>query len=178
MLRFSYPLLRELGTSRETRTELAIWLLSLMVLAPSLISAQRPAVVTSVRHANTSKEIQSLDWIGLYEQLEPYARWWNETAACAGIPLPPSRPDSVQFYYVNAVDFAPTPTDKPNRMVAGVTYAASEQIFLSVLRARNEISVKHEMLHQILYWWGERDWDDDARAEFKRCGLEAVRAAS
>jgi len=71
-------------------------------------------------------------------------------------------------------DFVPVPTDKPDRMVAGVTYAASEQIFVSILRARNEIIVKHEMLHQILYWWGERDWHDDARTEFKRCGLDVV----
>ena len=130
--------------------------------------------MTSFRHANTVKEIQSLDWIGLYEQLAPYERWWRETAACAAIPLPPSRTDSVQFYYVNAVDFAPIPTDKPDRMVAGVTSAASEQVFISVRRTRTEIAVKHEMLHQILYWWGERDWDDDARQEFKRCGLDVV----
>jgi hypothetical protein len=129
-------------------------------------------VVTSVRHANTVKEVPSLDWVGLYDQLEPYVRWWKETAACAGIPLPPSRPDSVQFYYVNSVDFAPIPTDKPGRMVAGVTYAASEQVFMSVLRLRNEIAVRHEMLHQILFWWGEKDWDDDARGEFVRCGLD------
>lgn len=174
MLRFPYRLLRELRPSRATRIKVGVRLLALIVFAPSLTSAQRPPAITSFRHANTVKEIQSLDWVGLYDQLEPYARWWKETAACAGIPLPASRPDSVQFYYVNAVDFAPIPTDKPNRMVAGVAYAASEQIFMSVLRVRNEITVKHEMLHQILYWWGERDWDDDARAEFKRCRLQAV----
>jgi hypothetical protein len=155
MLRFSYRLL------------------ALMVLAPAMTSAQRPSAMTSFRHAMI-KEIQSLDWIGLYEQLAPYARWWKETADCAGIPLPESRPDSVQFYYVNAIEFAPIPTDKPNRMVVGVTYAYTEQIFLAVVHARNEKIVKHEMMHQILYWWREPDWDDDARAEFKRCGLERV----
>jgi hypothetical protein len=148
--------------------------LSLVLSVPAPSSAQRPPAIKSFRHANTLKEIQSLDWIGLYEQLQPYARWWKETAACAGIPLPPSRIDSVQFYYVNAVAFAPVPTDKPDRMVMGVTYATREQIVLSVLRVRNEIVVKHEMMHQILYWWSEPDWDDDARAEFDRCGLRPV----
>jgi hypothetical protein len=157
-----------------SRIEIGVQLLALLVLAPSQTSAQRPPAITSVRHASTIKEIQSLDWVGLYDQLEPYPRWWKETSACAGIPLPPARPDSVQFYYVNAVDFAPVPTDKPDRMVAGVTYAASEQIFMSVRRVRNEIAVKHEMLHQILYWWGERDWHDDARPEFRRCRLDLV----
>lgn len=172
MLRFSYRPWRQLGSTRAPRIEVGAWLLALIVLLPPSASAQRPPVITSVRHANTVKEIPSLDWVGLYDQLEPYARWWKETAACAGIPLPPSRPDSVQFYYVNAVDFAPVPTDKPNRMVAGVTYAVSEQIVLSVIRLRNEIAVRHEMLHQILYWWGERDWDNDARNEFMKCGLD------
>lgn len=173
MLRFAYRL-PGLRPARPTRIEVGLWLIAFITIACSTASAQRPPVVTSFRHANTVKEVQSLDWVGLYDQLEPYAQWWKETAACAGIPQPASRPDSVQFYFVNAVDFAPIPTDKPNRMVAGVTYAASEQIFLSVLRARSEMTVKHEMLHQILYWWGEPAWHDDARAEFKRCGLETV----
>lgn len=172
MLRFSYGCWRQLWPARAPRIEMGARLLALIVLVPLLASAQRPPVVTSVRHSSTVKEIQSLDWVGLYDQLEPYARWWKETAACAGIPLPPSRPDSVQFYYVNAVDFAPVPTDKPNRLVAGVTYAANEQIFLSAIRLRNEIAVKHEMLHQILYWWGERDWDNDVRSEFMKCSLD------
>ena len=172
MLRFPLRRWRQAPSARTPQIETGVHLLVLILLIPSLASAQRPPVITSVRHANTVKEIQALDWVGLYDQLEPYGRWWKETAACAGIPLPPSRPDSVQFYYVNAVDFVPTPTDKPNRMVAGVTYATREQIFLSVLCLRNEIAVKHEMLHQILFWWGEADWNNDARGEFLKCGLD------
>lgn len=128
--------------------------------------------MTSFRHKNTLKELPTLDWIGLYDQPDQYSRWWQETAKCAGIPLPDSRIDSVQFYFVNAKDFVPTPTDKPGRMAAAVTYAAKEQIFVSVFRIRDELGIKHEMMHQILYWWGEPDWDDDARSEFKRCGLQ------
>jgi hypothetical protein len=168
----SHRPLRVLRSSRAPRIETGVRLLAAILSIPSLASAQRPPVITSVRHANTVKEILSLDWVGLYDQLESYARWWKETAACAGIPLPLSRPDSVQFYYVNAVDFLPIPTDKPDRMVAGVAYAAREQIFLSVLHLRNEIAVKHEMLHQLLFWWGEGDWDNDVRGEFLKCGLD------
>ena len=144
------------------------------LVASTHLSAQRPPAVTSFRHANTAKPIASLDWIGLYEQLEPYAAWWKATAACASIPLPAARTSSVQFYYVNAPDFLAIPTDKSDRMVVGVTYAASEQIYLSVLHLRDATAVKHEMLHQLLYWWGEKDWHDDARPEFKRCGLDRV----
>jgi hypothetical protein len=134
--------------------------------------AQRPVAVSTFRHVNTVKSIESLDWIGEYEALEPYHRWWKEVAACAGIPLPPAGPDSVRFFYINAPDFAPIPTDKPDRMMSGVTYAAQQQIYMSVLDLRNEGLLKHEMLHQLLYWWGEIKWDDDTRLEFVRCGLE------
>lgn len=152
----------------------ALGLLGLFALMSTASDAQRPPIVASVHHANTVKEIPSLSWVGLYDQLAPYTRWWKETADCAGVPLHTARVDSVQFYYINAPDFLPAPTNKPNSMVAAVTYASREQIYLSVLHLRNEIVVKHEMMHQILYWWGEPDWDSDGRAEFKRCGLQVV----
>lgn len=174
MLCLSYRRSRVSWTARARRIEVGFWLMALLPFAPSLTRAQRPPAIASFRHANTVREILSLDWVGLYDQLEPYARWWKETATCARIPLHTARVDSVQFYYVNAADFLPSPTDKPNRMVAAVTYAAREQMFLSVRHLRNEIVVKHEMMHQILYWWGEPDWDNDARIEFKRCGLQVV----
>jgi hypothetical protein len=164
------------GTYR--RQHCARWVLNtaclsalLAILTPPVASAQRTSAMTSFRHAGKIKEIQSLDWIGLYDQLAPYTRWWKETAACAGIPLNTARVDSVQFYFVNAVDFAPTPTDKPNHMMIGVTYGASEQIFIAIRHARTERTVRHEMMHQILYWWGESDWHDDTHEAFKRCGL-------
>jgi hypothetical protein len=172
MLRIAHSLSRERLHSRAAWFGVGVWLVSLTI-GCSLALAQRPPAMTSYRHANTVKEIPSLDWIGLYDPLALYAQWWKETAACAGIPLP-ARTDSVQFYYVNAVDFAPMPTDKPGRMVIGVTYAAREQVFIAVRHARTEKTVKHEMMHQILYWWGEKDWDDDAHPEFKRCGLQAA----
>jgi hypothetical protein len=172
MLSFSDRLLRGLHPSRNARIATGVCLLALFGFRSASASAQRASVMTSFRHAGTIKEIQSLDWVGLYDPLEPYMRWWKETATCAGIPLPEIRLDSVQFYFVNAVDFAPTPTDKPDRMVVGVTYAASEQIFIAVRHIRTETTVKHEMLHQILYWWGEPAWHDDGREEFSRCGLQ------
>jgi hypothetical protein len=45
--------------------------LSLVLSVPAPSSAQRPPAIKSFRHANTLKEIQSLEWIGLYEQLQP-----------------------------------------------------------------------------------------------------------
>jgi hypothetical protein len=153
---------------------LALSVMGLTTFSAPQLSAQRQAVVTSVRHSNTEKAVDKLDWVGLYDQLDPYRRWWKETADCISIPLPESRLDSVQFYFVNAPDFVPAPTDKPSRVVVGVTYAASEQIYLSATRLRDERTVKHEMMHQILFWWGERDWDNDGRPEFKQCNLDKV----
>jgi hypothetical protein len=149
----------------------------LIAIAAPTTFAQRPAVMTTFRHAGSTKLIISLDWIGLYDQLPPYAQWWKDTGACAGIPLPQSRTDSVQFYFINAEDFAPLPSDKKDRMMAAVTYAAQEQIYISVLRLRDERFVRHEMLHQLLYWYGEPKWDDDDRAEFAQCGLRVSQPA-
>lgn len=172
MLRSSRAPLLSVACVSRAWIGLGVILLSPLPEATAQTTGSRPPVVTSFRHANTAKKIDSLDWIGLYEQLEPYPRWWKETAACAGIPLPASRPDSVQFYYVNAPEFVPTPIEKGSRMVAGITYAASEQIYMSILRVRDRTTVKHEMLHQILYWWGETNWHDHTRPEFERCGLQ------
>lgn len=175
MLRFSGRRCREWGRPRRLGAVLIQAVIAVIGLGTATcLSAQHPAAVASFKHANTVKPILSLDWIGLYDQLALYSAWWKETATCASIPLP-ARTDSVQFYYVNAPDFLPQPTDKPDRMVAGVTYAANEQIYLSVLRLRDEVAVKHEMLHQLLFWWGENDWDNDARPEFKRCKLDNVK---
>jgi hypothetical protein len=63
-------------------------------------------------------------------------------------------------------------------MMIGVTYAASEQIFIAIRHIRIETTVKHEMMHQLLYWWGEPAWHDDAREEFSRCGLEVSSRAN
>ena len=140
------------------------------LIAGPALHAQHP-IMTSFRHANYSKALSTLDWIGAYDQLQEYELWWKQVADCAGVVLPENRSKSVQFYFVNAVDFAPLPSDKPPRMVVGVAYAASEQIYVSVFRIRSERIIKHEMIHQLLYWWGEPTWDDDARQEFKRCGV-------
>ena len=133
-----------------------------------------PPVMTSFRHKNALKELATLDWIAIYDQPPEYSRWWKAAAECAHVPLPERQPDLVQFFFVNARDFAPLPTDKRDRMVAGVTYAANEQIYVSVFRIHDEVTIKHEMMHQLLYWWGERNWDDDARPEFKQCHLVVV----
>lgn len=124
------------------------------------------------QHAGKVKKVPSLPWAGLYTALPQYARWWTETSDCAGALVPLSRRDSVQFYYVNAEEFAPTGKVRPRMMAVGATYAAFEQIYIAIPQISREITVKHEMMHQILYWSRVPDWEDDARPEFKRCGLE------
>ena len=153
------------------RKSLRVVCVLLCVVRPP-VRGQPSSAMTSFRHAKTTKEIASLDWISMFEPLAPYSEWWKETAACAHIPREFIRADSVQFYFVNASDFAPLPTDKPNRLVMGVTYAWQQQIFLSVLKVRDERVVKHEMLHQLLFWYNESHWDNESLDEFRKCRLE------
>lgn len=136
------------------------------------VHAQRPIAMDGFQHPGIGKYVPSLPWAGLYTAPPQYAEWWKETADCAGAYLPPSRPDSVQFYYVNTGGFAPTGKVRSRRMAVGATYAVFEQIYISLRHISREITVKHEMMHQILYWSRVSDWEDDARPEFKRCGLE------
>jgi hypothetical protein len=146
-----------------------------MVLSQSA-DAQRKSSMTSFRHVSETKVVESLDWIGRFDPFPSYREWWKEIAECAGLSLIGNRMDSVEFFFVNAVDFAPVPTDKPQKMMVAVTYAASEQIYISIVKAKDERYVKHEMLHQILYWWNENDWDNDSRPEFKRCARNDLRS--
>lgn len=136
------------------------------------VHAQRPVVMDGFQHAGMGKYVPSLPWAGLYTAPPQYARWWKETADCAGAPLPALRSDSVQFYYVNVGEFAPTGKLRSRRMAVGATYAVFEQIYIAVRQISREITVKHEMMHQILYWSRVSDWENDTRPEFKRCGLE------
>jgi hypothetical protein len=151
---------------------IAIYFAALPVSNNTFLDAQPANVaMTSFRHRSEPRPAPSLDLVGMFDQLQPYDAWWKKTAACAGIPEWVIRPDSVRFFFVNAVDFAPVPTDKPDRMMKAVTYARSQQIFISILHVRNEQIVRHEMLHQILFWFNEPQWDDDSRIEFRRCGV-------
>jgi len=143
-------------------------ILALLSLA-SALQAQRPAIMNGYRHEGTEKLIPSLDWAGLYTPLPQYDDWWRETAKCAGKKLQPAQIASVQFYYVNSVDFAPA--QGPVRIVVGATYAQFKQIYVAVRHITRDVTVKHEMLHQILYWSGVPNWNDDSRSEFERCGL-------
>ena len=121
------------------------------------------------RHEGIEKLIPSLDWAGLYTPLPQYDDWWRETANCAGKKLHEAQIASVQFYYVNSVDFAPA--RGAHGMVVGATYAQFKQIYVAVRHITRDVTVKHEMLHQILYWSGVPNWNDDRRTEFERCGL-------
>ena len=150
----------------------ALSISSVAALNYSPVDAQPSSVaMTSFHHRDGPRPVPSLDLVGMFDQPQQYDSWWKKTAACADVPEWVIRPDSVQFFFVNAVDFAPVPTDKPDRMMKAVTYARSQQIFISILQVRNEQIVKHEMLHQILFWFNEPKWDDDSRIEFRQCGV-------
>ena len=143
-----------------------------IMLAVFMALPAQAQVVRSFNHTNKVKEVETLAWFGEYEGLPSYVSWWGEVSACSEIALPPGqRTDSVRYFFVNAPDFRPIPTDKLTTMVAAVTYAAYEQIYVAVRDIKNKSRIKHEMLHQLLYWWGDEHWDDDQNPAFKKCGL-------
>ena len=144
---------------------------TMLVVFTSVLNAQRPVAMPGFQHDGSAKEIDSLGWAGLYTQLPQYADWWRETLSCSRVKASLSRADSVQFYYVNAPDFSPVGKIDARKLVIGATYAQAEQIYLAVRQVAQPKTVKHEMLHQILYWAGVPDWESDRRPEFTLCDL-------
>jgi len=148
---------------------------AILLVFTSLTNAQRPAIMNGFAHDGRGKQFPNLDWAGLYTPLPQYEDWWKEVAHCAHVRPSMMRINSVQFYYVNAVDFAPRENGEHPKFVVGATYATFEQIYIAVRHITRPTTVKHEMMHQALFWARVRDWNSDERPEFKRCGLEMRR---
>lgn len=145
--------------------------LALALAAAPVAAQQNPVGMVSFSYDTAAAQIEGLPVSSDYEPYAMYLGWWKETAECAGIPLPPAaRIDSVRFIFVNAERFVPLPQSRGERKtVDAITYGAAEQIVVAVRQVKDKAKITHEMLHQLLYWFGEPDFDSHDRPEFKKC---------
>lgn len=103
---------------------------------------------------------------------ERYDRWWHEIAACESLRLPPFY-FLVQFYQLNAPafqDVKDTVAIRKNRWAIGESFVLEGQMFIALPYIYDEVVIKHEMLHFLLFW--NRVLDRDHPADrFEICGM-------
>lgn len=118
------------------------------------------------------------------EYLPPadYDRWWHEIAACEGLSLPP-RYVRVRFFQVNAVHFynrdQPYVSRDPLTGKAlkgwsiGQSYLTLGIVFFALPHKDEELVVKHELLHFLLYWAAVPAGENGGHPKpyFQRCGM-------
>jgi hypothetical protein len=118
--------------------------------------------------------VDSLPGYWEYGQPKIYERWWNDIAACesnampeAGITLPANHVD-VRFFEVNGRAFMPPAF---GFWLDGATYPVLNEIYLASKMVFNEETVKHEMLHWILWQAGFRMKNFHPKEMFEICGI-------
>lgn len=117
----------------------------------------RPMFMDRARTRYDYKVDPTLPWISEYRQPVIYQIWWQEIAACEGLPLDVRNVDHVQFFQVNAPDFIPKDMDA---IVYAVTFGEQEQVYIANPYIWNRAIVEHEALHLIRKWAGDPYWYD------------------
>jgi hypothetical protein len=122
----------------------------------------------SLAQRTPALKLTTADSIVAYGQPGIYFKWWQELASCENLDLPFPLIGRVQFYEVKAPLIQTVGESIPD---IGVALPRAAQIFLATPYVLAEKWVKHEMLHQLLYW-NELDFGPWHVAEFfDRCGL-------
>jgi hypothetical protein len=117
-----------------------------------------------------------------YHPPAEYEKWWMEIAQCENLPLP-ERHFFVQFFAVNGREFTVlndpfTPPWAFSGWAIGYADPWSDQIYIAFPYMREEVIVKHEMLHQLMKWAGERPGHPESRYGLKdigKCGVVPYR---
>lgn len=105
-------------------------------------------------------------YVERFDAPEKFYGWWDEITTCSALEVPSQALDSIQFWSVNDSSF----------IVEGITgytayaYVYDNEIFVTKERKDDAWTIKHEMLHFILYWkkegyTGGHPW------QFKWCRL-------
>jgi len=156
--------------------------IALLFAAPAAARAQSAKQFKTPDSA--SKVSETLAWASEYLAPEIYEKWWREIAACEKLPLPLAH-YQVRFYQVNAwrfydlahpmygIDFF---GKKVLMWAVGLSYGKDLEMYLALPHIYEEIILKHEMIHFLMYWAGEKPdktlsdpWHPPAR--FETCGV-------
>jgi hypothetical protein len=118
---------------------------------------------------------------------EDYDRWWHEIAECEGLSLPYFY-SRVRFFQVNAVHFYDK--DRPSlfwgddgilyvNWAVGQSYILEGLIFVALPHRGEELVIKHEMLHFLLFWNGVPPaGDHHPMPFFGQCGMSITYGGS
>lgn len=122
--------------------------------------------------ADNEPKIISIGKIGLkeidpYKQPMIYKKWWKETVTCAGVSdVPDSYLDMITWIYVAADGFTANESDGP---FGALSYPPLNVIWISAPYILHDKTVKHEMLHYIL--WHNGRLSSKHPLEFNKCNL-------
>lgn len=152
------------------------WLWFLLCLLPAITQkvegqqGKEPAM-REFRVESLNKSDPSLQWMSEYRQPFIYQIWWQEIAACEGLPLPWEKIRKVQFFQVNAPSFLPKDV---GAVVYAVTYGDEEQVYIANPLIWNRAIVEHEVLHLLRMWAGDPTWfNHDPHWYGERCRVPA-----
>lgn len=149
----------------------------------------KPPTMHEFRVERPVKVDPSLDWLSEYRQPFIYQLWWQEIAACEGLPVPWEKVRRVQFFQVNAPSFLPKDV---GAVVYAITYGDSRpdsirarvptpplgrfdsQVYIANTLIWNRAIVEHEALHLLRMWAGDPFWYDHSDVYYgARCRVPA-----
>jgi hypothetical protein len=157
------------------------WVGFLIVVLPAITSK----VAKGQQRPPAQHEAHPVGWAGFpvmeisipvteYSAPFIYSLWWSEIAACQGAPMPDGQMQkSVQWFVVASNHF--TLDDNQGGILAG-TYPDAATIYMGQPYVFDEGTVKHEMLHMMLFWAGYRFKNFHPKELFERpdCGISIV----
>lgn len=118
-----------------------IGLLVAVLSCRSVLGQNGPSLMYGVRPGYTNTTIE-------YPQPDLYEGWWHEIADCESLPLPPQH-SQVRFFALSAREFWPLVS--PGWAI-GYAMTPRGEILLAFPYIADPTTVKHEMLHFLLYW--------------------------
>lgn len=131
---------------------------------------------------STIKISPMLPAVSEYPMSADYDRWWHEIAYCEGLWLPPDYA-RVRYFQVNAEHFYdkdhPQLFEKAGVVyvywAVGTTFIYESLIFIALSHRDEELVIKHEMLHLLIFWNGVPTGRNGHPMPFYgRCGMSVI----
>lgn len=139
-------------------------LLGLLLMFPSSLISQTSNTIPNVYiiefPSNETGEILQ------YNAPQIYRNWWNEVKSCSGISgVPDSSFNALKWVSVDSDGFMAMGSGP----YIGYTYAWDKEIWVLNRYKLNELLIKHELLHYLL--WESGDRNGTHQIEFITCNL-------